>query len=445
MMSAVPYSVCSPNQLMVARLQARGYVANVPFLLRATGDLELETLRDAFQLIVDRHDILRSRFAFIDGVLVNYAAEPYQVALALEDVSGSTAPLAAALVASGAACRQPFDLYGPDRLRLTVYRLSASDYVVTVIIDHLAADGMSLAQIGAEWRSFYQAIEAGTPFTASATVPLYRDFATWQQAWLASSDAETQRSWWTEQLRGFAWRDRDSSSSTGAFPARSLEFQLGAKIARQLSALCTRHRLRPFMAILSAYALLLADMNGEQDLLIATVRANRRRETARVTVGHFANLIPLRMVIDGAMSGEDFLRLTAETCRASYARDELPFLDIAKTAWQRVGVPAASLARFSINFVPFAAEPVAWSASLRLSQLWGLIDPEPLATSRLALFIRQQGSVLGGTINFDPATLDSAWVESFPERLEAMISQLALRQIGSVAALLAKASPGRSG
>ncbi|MDB5397423.1 MAG: hypothetical protein JWM91_4929, partial [Rhodospirillales bacterium] len=291
-MSAATASVCSPNQVMVARLQAQGYVANVPLLMRAIGDLDLETLREAFQLIVDRHEILRSRFAFVGGVLVQQAAQPYEVALVLEDVSGGPDPLGLAKMASSASCRQPFELDAPDRLRLTVYRLSAQDHVVTVIIDHLAADGMSLVEIGAEWRSLYQSIEAGTPFSVPATVPQYREFAAWQRGWVGSPDAEIHRIWWTDQLRGFRRGAPASSATAGTFQGGSLEFLIGTQTGRRLSGLCTRHRITPFMAMLSAYTLLLAGLTGEHDLLIATVRANRRRAASRSTIGHFANLIP---------------------------------------------------------------------------------------------------------------------------------------------------------
>ena len=52
-MSAAVRFPCTANQVMVARLLNKGYVSNVPFLLRATGHLRLDILRDALQLVVD--------------------------------------------------------------------------------------------------------------------------------------------------------------------------------------------------------------------------------------------------------------------------------------------------------------------------------------------------------------------------------------------------------
>jgi arthrofactin-type cyclic lipopeptide synthetase C len=427
---------------MVARLHARGYVANVPFLLRATGALNLETLRDALQLIVDRHEILRSSFGSVDGVLVQYGPEPCAVGLDLVDISGEPNPLASAKSAAGASCRLAFAIDAPMRLRLTVYRLSAQDHLIAVIIDHLAADGMSLAEIGNAWRSFYQAIEAGTPFTVPAIVPQYRAFAGWQRAWLQSPAGEAERIWWADQLRGFARSERAPELHAGPFAARVFDFVLDTQTTARISRLCVRHRLTPFMVMLSVYALLLAALSCDDEILVATVRANRRQPETRATVGQFANLIPLLIIVNCELTGEEYLRVSGETCRASYAHDALPFLDIAGVAWKRLGIAPNALAEFSINFVPFGPESVAWTSDLRMSQMWGLLDDAPLATSRLALFVRQQVPAIGGTLIFDPETVDARWATAFPAKLRAIISALDRKPAITVAALLAIARSG---
>jgi hypothetical protein len=75
--------------------------------------------------------------------------------------------------------------------------------------------------------------------------------------------------------------------------------------------------------------------------------------------------------------------------------------------------PRHAWAEFSINFVPFPAEPVAWGGDLRMEQLWGLFGDRPLATSRVTLFIRQQGSRIGGTLIYDRSSIDPSWRRLF--------------------------------
>jgi hypothetical protein len=428
--------VCSSNQAMVARLKAHGYIANVPFLLRAVGKLDFEILREALQLVVDRHEILRSPFAVQGGVLVQHAPEPYRLRLCFQDLSAVPDPIGGAKKDIAAGCRRSFELDTPGRLSVDVYRLAPDDHLIAIIIDHLAADGMSLGILGAEWRGLYQSLEARAPFAVPLEVPQYRAFMEWQRAWLAGADAEAQRGWWASQLSGMKERPPNTDGA-GFRPAKTIE--LSREGGRRLSRLCVRHRLTPFMAMLAAYALLLAALTGDDDLLIATVRANRRHETARGTIGHFANLIPLRLMLDRTVTGEAFLRAVGEACRASYARDALPFLDVAEVASGRLGIPAAALAQYAINFMSFPEGPVAWSADMRVAQMWGLVDPAPLATGRLSLFVCQQTTRIGGTLIFDPAAVDDGWARSFASRLETILANLALSPHLSLQELLSVA------
>lgn len=426
---------CTANQVMVARLQAQGYVSNIPFLLRAKGPLCPATLRDALQLVVDRHAVLRSVLAETDDGLVQAPVRGVSVALPLTDVSAEADPLAAALAHIAADGAQAFGLSDPLRLRGGLFRLAAGDHLVGIIVDHLAADGVSLGIIAAEWRSFYQAIAAGTPFDVPLIAPQYRDFAAWQRAWLQSGEAEQQRRFWIDALAGIPSR---AVSGGGAYAAERLAFELDPQTSQSLAALCVRLRVKPFAAVLALYALLLFAVTGERDLVIGTVRANRRRADTAAMVGHFANLIPLRVRIAEQQTLEMFVRDVASVCAAAYAHDALPFPEVAAALWRAARIPASRLAEFSINFVPFPDDGVGWGDGLRMAQIWGLISDRPQATSRVTLFIRQQRSAIGGTLVYDRRTLDPAWAASFPERFGAMIAQFAGGAVPTVGAMLAE-------
>ncbi len=427
---------CTANQLMVARLQGRGYVSNIPFLLRATGSLRPDILRDALQLVVDRHDVLRSIFAFSADRLTQTPIDGVAVALPLTDLSQAADPLAAALSEVAADGARPFDLSVLPRLRGRIFRLGQYDHVVSLVVDHLAADGLSLAVIGAEWRSFYQAIAAGTPFEMSAIAPQYRDYALWQQRWLGGPDAERLRRACLVDFDGLPPRTTGAIAAADAAELR--QFELDPGITRRLSALCVKFRIKPFAAMLACYAPLLFVATGERDLLVGTVRANRRRPETATMVGHFANLIPLRLRIDPQQPVGDWLRDVAAVCAAAHTRDELPFLDLAAAAWRELRLPAWRLAEFSINFVPFPGEPTIWDSDLRMAQIWGLFGGRPLATSRVTLFVRHQQSRLGGTLVSDRTTIDPGWAAAFPRRLGSLVAALGGSETPSLAELLGR-------
>jgi arthrofactin-type cyclic lipopeptide synthetase C len=303
-----------------------------------------------------------------------------------------------------------------------IYLLGESDHFVSIIVDHLAADGVSLGIILGELRCLYQVIDAGTPHGFPGAAPQYRNFALWQRAWLRGDEAKAQRAYWRDQLA-----DLSSNSGNRPGPAlrRTVPFTLPPDTRASLAALCVRHRVTPFMALLAAYAPYLSETMGERDLVIGTVRANRRRPQAEGVVGHFANLIPLRLRIDAEWSWSRFFAYVRETCRSSYACEELPFAEIAAVAQAEHGIRGTRLTACTINFVPLAGEPMAWGAGLSMSQLWGLPVQELPATNRTSLFVCQQQADLSGTLLFDPDTTDPTWASALPDRLARVIASVA--------------------
>jgi non-ribosomal peptide synthetase component F len=215
-----------------------------------------------------------------------------------------------------------------------------------------------------------------------------------------------------------------------------MTFEIDSSVTQRLWAFCVKFRIKPFVAVLACYAPLLFASTGERDLIIGTVRANRRRPDTGMMVGHFANLIPLRLRLDPERQLGDWVRDVAAVCTAAHARDELPFLDLAAAAWRQLRLPASRLAEFSINFVPFAGEPVIWDSDLRMAQVWGLFGDKPLATSRVTLFIRQQQSGLGGTLVYDRTTIDPGCAASFAARFAGLVERIAGGSAGTVASAL---------
>jgi hypothetical protein len=411
---------CSANQQMVADLLARDYVFNIPCLLRAAGELRADRLRDALQALVERHEILRCPFVLDGGVLFQESPVPVTVEVAEVDVRSAEAPLDAARTEIARECRQPFAPAEVPRLRACVYQLDACDYVVSIIVDHLAADGAALAILLADLRFLYQVIDGPTPYGFPPPAPQYREFARWQRAWLGGSEAEAQRAFWRDHLANLS---APAGGTQGSTQRQTVPFTLPGDATTALASLCVRHMMTPFMAILAAYAPLLSAGTGERDLVVGTVRANRRHAEAEGMVGHFANLIPIRLHVEPDWSWRRFFAYVRETCRACYVREELPFADIAAAARAAHGIGGTRLTECIINFVPMAGAPVGWGDGLRMSQLWGLPVQGLPATGRISLFVCQQQSELSGTLVFDPASIDPAWATALPARLAKTIAR----------------------
>jgi hypothetical protein len=142
--------------------------------LRLTGPLDVAALRCALRLLVDRHEILRTRFAERDGQGVQLVEEPSDVDLPV--LEATEAELERVLTAQ---YERPFDLTAAPPLRTVLVRLAPDEHVLLVTAHHILVDGWSMGLLVAELAELYRAAVAGEP-PALAPLPVqYADFAAW--------------------------------------------------------------------------------------------------------------------------------------------------------------------------------------------------------------------------------------------------------------------------
>ena len=347
---------CSANQRLVLAMQDAGFALNVPLLLHAQGDLDLDIFADALRVVVHRHEMLRTRFVRSESDILQTPVEAVDLELAEIDLTGTAEPLGAAIAISAADARQNFELAADLRLRAKAYRLGAHDHLVAITIDHLAADGASLAIILHEIQEAYRALEGGVPFDALSPPPQYRAFASWQNVWLDLPEGQAQLGFWLGHLAGLPKSARTADGSRPPYRVEAHHFAFDAATTRTLLALGTRTRITPFMGVLTVFAAALANARGARDFCVSTVRANRRRPFATGVVGHFANLIPIRLHMDLDRPCRALLLQVREICRAAYLREEVPFANIAAAVQAEFGLGGAQLSEFAINFIPFGTQ-----------------------------------------------------------------------------------------
>ena len=151
---------------------------NVPVVLRLRGRLDQRALQRALTAVVERHEVLRSHVATLDGRPVLVARSPAPVSVVLHDVNDDTVGRARCSQRSPAA---PFDLAAGPAVRADLLRLGAEDHLLALTFHHLVFDGWSVSVLIRELNLCYAARTAGS-IPALPTLPIqYGDFAAWQR------------------------------------------------------------------------------------------------------------------------------------------------------------------------------------------------------------------------------------------------------------------------
>ena len=377
----LPLSFAQQRLWFLEQLEGNRAVYNESVALRLLGTLDVDALTQSLADIIRRHDILRTTFPIVDGAPVQRVApvigsekkeqptDNKKHGPKLPEEKMSLFPsvreefllqdtCSFALIdlrhlpeiqrsdevrrLASEEARRPFDLTEGPLIRVCLLKISAggrvleenvlkdgNEHVLLVTMHHIICDGWSTGVFARELSVLYEAALQGTP-PPVAELPLqYADFACQQRQWLQGDVLEKQLSYWTQHLAGAPAllelpgdRPRPPIQS---FRGASIPFEIEVELAEQLKALSRGHGTTLFMTLLAVFNVLLFRYSGQEDIVIGSPIANRRRPELEQLIGFFVNTLALRTSLQGAPSFVEVLSRVRQTALSAYEHQDLPF------------------------------------------------------------------------------------------------------------------------
>ncbi|MET8775203.1 amino acid adenylation domain-containing protein [Nocardia sp. NPDC004654] len=392
---------------------------NVPIAIRLRGELNVEALRSAMVDVLRRHESLRTRYPDHDGMLIQLIepADEINPELALVSVPASHVDTAVTeFVTAG------FDVSARPPVRARLFRAADSEepeYVLAVVVHHIAADGFSMAPLARDVTTAYTTRTRGEVPSWTPLPVQYADYALWQRATLGSPDdpeslSAQQIRYWTETLDGVTEElrlptDRPRpvvASNRGA----TIDYTLDAELVRTLERLARHHSSSLFMVIHGALAVLLARLSGTTDIPIGTPIAGRGAAELDDVIGMFVNTLVLRTRIDPDESFTDLLDRVRQIDLDAFGHADVPFEQLVDQL-----APQRSQSRHPLFQVMLAFQNLE-QVKLELPGLDVSVVDLPNEVSRFDLQVVLSDTHNGGemavavtyaTELFDTATIDS--------------------------------------
>lgn len=303
---------------------------NVPTLVRIPGTLDAQLLERAFEAVIARHEILRTRIELIDGVPRQEAMEARPLDLAVFDLrshdAGERDRDASRLLGELAA--RPFDLGGDLLLRAGLAHLGDCDLLL-VVFHHAGSDHVSSALLFAELDELYRA-EAEGREPQLAPLPIqYADFARWQREQLQSERLDQLIEYWRAKLDGApdrldlpADRPRQAIQS---YRGELTEFTIDPQLATRLRELARAEGVSMFMLLLAAFNALLHRYSGAEDLVVGAPASGRHYDEIASLLGFFSNTLALRSDLSRDPRFSELLARVKLTTIEAQIHQELPF------------------------------------------------------------------------------------------------------------------------
>jgi len=427
----------------IDQLGERGGAAyHIAGAVRLLGALNRAALRAALDAIVRRHEVLRTRFAVIEGSPMQVISETARFSLQEHDLSGLEAPERESQVRQLAQeeIRARFDLAAGPLVRGRLLRCAEQEHVLLLTLHHVISDGWSMGILIRELSTLYAAFAEGKPDPLPPLPIQYADYAVWQREWLHDAVLERQLAFWKEHLHGApallelpADRPRPISQTHCGGTVR---IALSPDFADRIRALANRHRTTLFVVLHTAFAILLSGLSGQKDIVIGVPVANRRRTETEPLIGFFVNTLALRTRLSDDATVASLLEQVRTTTLAGHDNQDVPFEKVVEAI-----NPPRSLSRSPV----FQAMLVLQNAPRGALELPGLtLAPVALWNDTekfdLTVSLQESGDGIVGTFSyasdlFDRCTIER-WVKSFEGVLAEMVENVE-KPVGAVSLLSA--------
>ncbi|QNK61912.1 amino acid adenylation domain-containing protein [Pedobacter sp. PAMC26386] len=326
-----PLSSAQLRLWAVGQYEEANVAYNMSGVYEFQGELNISILTDAFNLVLERHEILRTVF------IENEAGEPVQLILpstAIEFNIGyedlrepKFEDDVNTLIAK--ELNTSFELESAPLFRAKLFQTDDHKWVFTYVMHHIIGDGWSMDILIKELLLFYSSKIKGIEALLSPLPIQYKDYAAWQQEQLKGDGLKDHKAYWLNQFSG----DLPVLELMNEYPRPLVKTYHGGTIERNLDSRVLEgiRRLSQqlggtlFMGLLSGVTALLHLYSGQDDLIIGSPIAGREHADLEGQIGFYLNTLALRMQFKGEQNYSELFDHVREVTLSAYDHQAYPF------------------------------------------------------------------------------------------------------------------------
>jgi amino acid adenylation domain-containing protein len=304
---------------------------NMSGIYYLNGKLNTDVLAEAFNSLVNRHEVLRTVFIETESGLMQLIrqAKDYNFELQYTDLSDSSKALERAKKTIYKESNQEFDLEKGPLFKAHLLKIKDEEFIISFVIHHIISDGWSIGILLKELLYLYDALSKGNPNGLSPLRIQYKDYAAWQNKQLNENFIGDHKKYWLEVFEG---------------PIPVLQFPLdkprpkvktynGRKVTKHIDKKLIdsfKHGIREqnatlFMGLLSVVKILLFRYTQQTDIIIGSPIAGREHADLEDQIGVYINTLAFRTKFKTDDSYQLLLKNVKQVTLNAYANQIYPF------------------------------------------------------------------------------------------------------------------------
>lgn len=273
--------------------------------VRLVGELDIDKMERALNIVIARHDVLRTTFWAHDNQPVAVVHESWPLRLRKIDLAG----LAGAALRKEVERllldepRQIFHLEAEPGVRATILRLGAREHVFILTMHHIVCDARSMGILWREFAAAYHSICHGEPPALPTLMMQHRDYAISRVEQTNNAGFMKDLAFWAKTLHEAPPilelpADRPRPLRPSYAGARQRLF-LSSTVTQSLRDFARRAGTSLFTVFAAALNALLYRYTGKEDILLGIPISDRDRKELHSVIGFLLQTHVLRTQLSG--------------------------------------------------------------------------------------------------------------------------------------------------
>lgn len=299
---------------MVNDIDDAGIAYNMPGALKLSGRLELEKIRTAFEKLLERHEILRTSFHYLDGEYVqkiHAAAVMDLIAVKGRDIYD----IASKFV-------HPFDLSKVPLMRAAYAETDDGNCYLLFDMHHIISDGQSVNLIVRELSELYR--QEDVP----EVLFQYRDYS----EWINRRDITKQREYWLKEFEDeipvLDLPLDGKRTSRQSYAGKTVRTVFDAEVRNVVREIASASGATDYMVLMAALMITLSRYSRQETIVIGSPVSGRMRKETEDMLGVFVNTLAIKGTVKNDMKYMDFQKQICETCLNALENQEYPFEEL---------------------------------------------------------------------------------------------------------------------
>jgi amino acid adenylation domain-containing protein len=298
------------------------------------GTLNRDALRKSFDVLMSRHEVLRTTVAEIDGAPFQIVNDLDYIPLFEHDFSNSLFDRSdnynRALDFVYEEMDQPFDLSTSPLWKIVLIRIKPDEHLLLLKIHHIICDASSINLLENDFSTLYQNYCKDEKSVELENIKIQqKDYSAWQNSRINDGVFKESEKYWKELFTNdvpVLDLPQDYSRPTQpSYEGETISIQIPKQLQKRMVSFAKQESITLFTLFTTITSTLISRIAQQEEIVLLSPVSGRNHPDLEKTVGLFVNTLPLKLSPRSGISVREYLNHTNVVIEDAVKHSQFPF------------------------------------------------------------------------------------------------------------------------